>query len=301
MAAAVDANGVFLAKYLERVGEENVPDLNPTSAVLKAVMSAQTRAIAFENLDVALGRTISMDAEDVTRKLIDLKRGGYCFEQNTLLKLALEAIGFKVTPLLCRVRWGKKPDEETAFTHMCLKVEVEGEGEYLADVGFAGTNSIEPIPLDAASVPHALSDGTWWTEERDGYVFLKVKERGEESGGGGEMVGRELYCWQQSGCLKPDLLQANHWSCTWGSARFTSQLFVAITNEDQTEKMHILNNTFVRRAIGGAVQETREISNVAELEELLQTRFRLDLRLSDPGTIEAIESTDGVARYLARA
>ena len=118
--AAVEAQDDFLVKYVARVGLP--PDLQPTSAVLKAVMSAHTRAIAFENLDVALGRTISMDAEDVTRKLLDLKRGGYCFEQNTLLKLALEAIGFQVTPLLCRVRWGKRPDEETAFTHMCLKV-----------------------------------------------------------------------------------------------------------------------------------------------------------------------------------
>ena len=89
--------------------------------------------VPFETIDVALERTVSMSPEAVTRKLVDQKRGGYCFEQNTLLKLALEHIGFDVTPLLCRVRWGKKADEETGFTHMCLRVEIAGEGPFLAD------------------------------------------------------------------------------------------------------------------------------------------------------------------------
>jgi len=284
--------------------------------------------VPFENIDVALRKTISMEPEDVTRKMLDQKRGGYCFEQNTLLKLALELIGFTVTPLLCRVRWGKRPDENTAFTHMCLKVDVEGEGgSYLADVGFAGTNrfvtmsilvlpfsclcccvdrhhptvsyrvpkrcilySIEPISLNATG-PLELSDGTWWTEERDGYVFLSMKDREEE-----ETVGRDLYCWSTTGCMYPDLLQANHWSCTKvPGARFTGQLFVAITSGQ--EKLHIMNNTFVRRVMGGS-KETTAIESTGQLEELLRTHFRLDLGVSDPETLAAMSKGDGVARYL---
>ena len=91
------------------------------------------RNIAFENMDVVCGSQISLSASDIFTKLVTNNRGGYCFEQNTLLKLALEHIGFDVTPLLCRVRWGKKADEETGFTHMCLRVEIAGEGPFLAD------------------------------------------------------------------------------------------------------------------------------------------------------------------------
>ena len=137
-----------------------------------------------------------------------------------------------------------------------------------------------------------MSDGTWCTSERDGYVFLSVQDREQEG------LLRDLYCWSTTGCMTPDLLQANHWSCTWGTARFTNQLFVARTNEAQTEKMHILNNTFVRRVIGGAVQETIEITSVEHLEELLRTHFNLDLGASDPGTLEAVQTTDGVKKYL---
>jgi len=301
MAAVVDAHApafspeTFLAKYVARLGEVvDMPspgDLKPTLEVLTLMMDAQTRSVPFENIDVALRKTISMEPEDVTRKMLDQKRGGYCFEQNTLLKLALELIGFTVTPLLCRVRWGKRPDENTAFTHMCLKVDVEGEGgSYLADVGFAGTNSIEPISLNATG-PLELSDGTWWTEERDGYVFLSMKDREEE-----ETVGRDLYCWSTTGCMYPDLLQANHWSCTKvPGARFTGQLFVAITSGQ--EKLHIMNNTFVRRVMGGS-KETTAIESTGQLEELLRTHFRLDLGVSDPETLAAMSKGDGVARYL---
>ena len=71
------------------------------------VMAAQSRAIAFENFDVVMGKRISMAGPDVEKKLVDEQRGGYCWEQNTLLSMTLEEIGFDVVPLLCRVRWNK--------------------------------------------------------------------------------------------------------------------------------------------------------------------------------------------------
>jgi arylamine N-acetyltransferase len=45
-----------------------------------------------------------------------------CFQMNGLLALALEALGYKVVQLLCKVRWNKAPDEATTFTHVALRV-----------------------------------------------------------------------------------------------------------------------------------------------------------------------------------
>jgi len=78
-------------------------------------------------------------------------------------------------------------------------------------------------------------------------------------------------------------------------ARFTGQLFVAITSGQ--EKLHILNNTFVRRVMGGG-KEVTTIESIGQLEELLRTHFRLDLGLSDPDTLAAMNTGDGVVRYL---
>ncbi|KAL3937959.1 MAG: hypothetical protein SGBAC_007041, partial [Bacillariaceae sp.] len=116
---------VNLEKYFARV---NLVGLKVPCATdrdtLKRVMEAQSNAIPFENIDVVQNKLISMDVEAVQKKLVDEVRGGYCFEQNTLLKAVLEEMGYSVEPLLCRVRWLKKDDSDgpnTTFTHLALK------------------------------------------------------------------------------------------------------------------------------------------------------------------------------------
>ena len=63
-------------------------------AVLTDLIACHSATIPFENIDVFLGRPIPIDAASVAAKLVDRGRGGYCFEQNTLLLAAL--IGWRV-------------------------------------------------------------------------------------------------------------------------------------------------------------------------------------------------------------
>jgi len=133
-----------LERYLARIGWAGARA--PSAATLRGLCWAHARSIPFENLDVLLGRPIRVELEAVTRKLVDDRRGGYCFEQNTLFAGALRALGFRVTTLAARVRWGAAPDQVTARTHMVLRVDVDGE-RWLADVGFGGTSPPEPLRL----------------------------------------------------------------------------------------------------------------------------------------------------------
>ena len=149
-----------LPSYLTRIGISRQPKAD--LATLALIMAAHSRAIAFENFDVVMGKTISMAMPDVEKKLVDDGRGGYCWEQNTLLKMALEEMGFAVTPLMCRVRWGKPDDSEepnTTFTHFALKVVTDSGASYLADVGFAGVNSMAPVDLGVGAEPQSLPEG----------------------------------------------------------------------------------------------------------------------------------------------
>ena len=148
-----------LANYLSRIGLARPPKAD--LATLALVMAAHSRSIAFENFDVVMGKTISMAKPDVEKKLVDDQRGGYCWEQNTLLQMALEEMGFSVTPLMCRVRWGKPDDSEepnTTFTHFALKVQTDS-GDVLADVGFSGVNSMAPVSLGVGAEPQSLPEG----------------------------------------------------------------------------------------------------------------------------------------------
>ena len=88
---------VDLPSYFRRIGYTG--PRTATLEVLNGIMAAHVQSIPFENLDVLLGRPISLAPEDIARKLIAERRGGYCFEHNTLLLHVLEALGFAVVPL----------------------------------------------------------------------------------------------------------------------------------------------------------------------------------------------------------
>ena len=66
---------------------------------------------------------VPLDLAALQAKLVTGRRGGYCFEQNTLFKAVLEALGFSVTSLAARVLWMVPPGAPpNPRAHMVLKV-----------------------------------------------------------------------------------------------------------------------------------------------------------------------------------
>src|SRR5579871_3593900 len=123
-----------LDQYLTRIGYRG--PLRADLETLTALQSAHLDALPFESLDPLLRRPVRLDLASLQAKLVNGNRGGYCYEQNTLLRAALAAIGFAVTGLAGRVRWMAPPDSTLGpKTHMMLKVDL-ADGAYLADVGF---------------------------------------------------------------------------------------------------------------------------------------------------------------------
>ena len=264
----------FLAAYLSRVGlAASLAAAPPSAELLGALMAAQSRAIPFENLDVVLRRPVSLHAGDVAAKLLGAapRRGGYCFEHNGLLLRALLALGFRGEPLLCRVRWGKAPDEATPFTHVALRVGFAGTPtDYLVDVGFAGTNSVAPLPLGGAAA--ALPEGTFRALDgatAPGYTTLQLDVRGE---------WRDLYMWRTGeAASRGDLAQANLWSYAAAEARFTNELFV--TRVVDGARHFLINDVHrVRPALDAAAAATTEevVRDAAHLDRLLSGVFGLD-------------------------
>ncbi|MFE2098254.1 MULTISPECIES: arylamine N-acetyltransferase [unclassified Streptomyces] len=142
-----DTEQFDLDAYLERIGWKGGrrADL-PT---LRGVHLAHALSLPFENLDPLSGRAPSLAPGDLMAKIVRGRRGGYCYEHNTLLRLALEALGFGVTGLAGRVVLGAEEPESRPRTHMTLRVEVPGEPRpYLADVGFGAAGALlAPVPL----------------------------------------------------------------------------------------------------------------------------------------------------------
>ena len=134
--------------YLTRIGYSG--STSPTSTTLRALHRAHLLAVPFENLDIALGRTIVVDEDVTVRKIVELHRGGFCYELNGAFAALLRALGFRLTLLAARVA-REKGGEGPEFDHLTLRVDLPGEDyPWLADVGF-GDSFLEPLRLKAGS------------------------------------------------------------------------------------------------------------------------------------------------------
>ncbi len=178
-----------LRDYLDRIGFSGSPraDLETLGELLRR----HAFAVPFENLDVQLGRPLTLAVDDAYAKIVDHGRGGWCYEQNGLFGWALDKIGFKVSRLAAAVMRQERGEISTA-NHLTLRVEVPGaSSSYLADVGFGGS-MLKPIRLEECAHLQAafrlglkrLDDGYWrfWEDAGDGlFSFDFLDEPADEA------------------------------------------------------------------------------------------------------------------------
>lgn len=108
-----------LLAYLGRIAVTfDLKEVSPNLETLRIVQNAHVHSIPFENLDIVQRRLISVEPVDIESKLVNRSRGGYCFETNLVLFMALKALGFNVHCALARVRYMKPVDEMTNYTHL---------------------------------------------------------------------------------------------------------------------------------------------------------------------------------------
>ena len=258
--------------YLSRISAvDKITSLQPNKETLALLQLSHLLTIPFENLDVVQKKAISIDLTDIYEKLVTNKRGGYCFEMNTLLSAALVEIGFKVKPVLARVRWNRPKEVKTAYTHIILLVTANDGITYMVDVGFGGLQCTIPLNI-ALEEPEHCPDGKFRIiPSDDDYLKLQWSLRGEWV---------DMYIFKTEEALHCDQLVANWWMSTSHDSRWVSCLFVAriildpITN--QLERHHILNNEYVIRHIDGKATRI-SFTSINHLIETLYSVFGLSL------------------------
>src|SRR5690349_5489817 len=140
--------------WLDRIGYKGSRE--PTLDTLHQLVFAHSHTIAYESLDIMLGRTPRLDLASLQRKMILGGRGGYCLEQNMLFREGLRSLGYKITSLQGRVVRGMAIDAPRPAIHMLLQVDMP-EGPYLADVGFGNLAPTSALLLRAGieqETPH---------------------------------------------------------------------------------------------------------------------------------------------------
>jgi N-hydroxyarylamine O-acetyltransferase len=128
--------------YLRRIKYSG--PLAPTAETLRELQVAHLLTVPFENLSIHSGQPIVLDDTALFEKIVERRRGGFCYELNGLFAALLRALGFDVVMLSAGVadaEGGFSPD----FDHMALLVTL-GQ-RWLVDVGF-GDSFREPLLLD---------------------------------------------------------------------------------------------------------------------------------------------------------
>ena len=204
-----------LDAYLARIGLGLIPEADAEG--LTAVQRAHRLAIPFENLDIRLGRGISLDPGHVFEKLVHRRRGGYCFEQNQLFLRALTAIGFDARPLLARV-W-LMADGVPPRTHTLNLVHIDGE-PWIADAGFGGSYS-PPMRLAEASEAVAPDGAHFRLSLTEDHGWLLERQMETDS-------WQAQYSFTLDDVASADLEMANHWTATRAETRFTTFSLVSL-------------------------------------------------------------------------
>jgi N-hydroxyarylamine O-acetyltransferase len=144
------------ARYLQRIGMD--AQVGPPSlGLLAELQRAHMMRVPFENLHVYHRRGPRTDTDWSVHKIVDERRGGWCFEVNGAFATLLRALGFQAHHVSCQVWESDAGDWGPPFDHLAGMVELDGE-RWFVDVGF-GDNCVEPLAVTAAertSVPRAV-------------------------------------------------------------------------------------------------------------------------------------------------
>src|ERR1700712_287542 len=222
------------ATYLARIGAPALP-APPTRAALAELMGRHLASVPFENLSIHLGEPVSLDEPAMVEKIVERRRGGFCYELNGAFAALLRHLGYDVTLLAARVYGGSGAGP--LFDHLTLRVDLEQP--LLVDVGF-GKFLSAPVRLDVRTdqVDPAGTVRIVETLERDldvhlqGEPTLRIEQRPRE------LVDFGPTCWYQQ--TSPTSHFTRSMTCSLptpdGRVTLSDRLLITTTEGRRTER-----------------------------------------------------------------
>ena len=253
---------IKVKKYLERIGYDG--PLEPTAEVLKNLHACHVYAVPFENLNIHMDRPVSLDVDHIYEKVLTDRRGGYCYELNTLFATLLQHIGFDLYFSLGRVLYGYSEGlYERAQTHALVMTKIDGE-LWLSDVSF-GNGLLESIKLDEGEVTQ-INQRYLVTREDDLYVIsIWVKDSWSR-----------LFATDTRPVYKCDLEILNYFSSTSDKSVFTQRPFCTLPTP--TGRVTIDGKNLIERHADESV--TSPIDSLEDYSRLMTEKFGIPQRES---------------------
>lgn len=259
-------NSAQVDAYLRRLGVEQSarsPGLTgATIDVLRDLHLRHLQTVPFENLSVHLGEEIALEEKRLLDKVVDARRGGFCYELNGAFGALLTALGFGVTLLAGRV-YGEEGRLGIPYDHLALRVRTEDGGEWLADVGF-GANSHYPLAFGSRG------------EQKDPVGTFRIVEAGP---GATDldvvMDGRAQYRLEVRPRELRDFVAGAWWHSTSPQSHFTQSLICSRLTEDGG-RITLSGRHFKVTGADGT-REERELGTDEEVLGVYRERFGVEL------------------------
>ena len=246
--------------YLNKLGLHNA--IESSLEMLQEIQHRHVLTIPFENLNSFSGKGVSMHTEDLADKLLLQKRGGYCFEHNTLLLKVLEQAGIPARPLAARVVWHGQEYHEIPRTHMLLLVSLP-EGDFVMDTGFG-----QPLTSILRLQPGLVQQSPlhkYRIDQEAQFYTLSVLLNNE---------WKPQYVFDLSTQYLADFELSNWFVSTHPQSRFVKHLVLAMPGN---KVMHTLfDNVYTRYPLGDEKQQT-VLGSSRQIRSCLEDVFGLDL------------------------
>ena len=254
-----DKQRLNVTAYLDRINYRG--SLLPTAATLQQLQLAHLLSVPFENLSIHSNEPIVLEDEALFSKIVERRRGGFCYECNGLFAALLRALGFDVAMLSARVANAAGvfgPD----FDHMTLVVSLEER--WLTDVGF-GDSFREPLRLDERG--EQVQGNRAYRIDTDGSDFTLMQRDGDEWPAQYRFnLARHDYADYEAMCRYHQTSPESH---------FTRGRICSLATTEG--RISLSNMRFITTSNAGEKQE-RTLTSEAEYAAILRERFGIVMR-----------------------
>jgi N-hydroxyarylamine O-acetyltransferase len=242
--------------YLERINYNGSREVN--AETLRALQVAHLMSVPFENLSIHAGEPIVLNEDALYKKIVDQRRGGFCYECNGLFAGLLRALGFDVAMLgagVARATGGFGP----IFDHMALMVTLNER--WLVDVGF-GESFLEPLLLDTrADQPQGTR--SFRLLEQDDHLVLQRRNDGED--------WQAQYRFTLQPYTFPDYEEMCHFHQTSPDSHFTKNLICSRATADG--RITLSDMRFITTSGPQRLRDEQTLSSREEYERVLREQF----------------------------